>query len=211
MNIKGFSFTALGIIFILFGLLLAVYPFIPSLLYSLTGPSDDYIQVAYTEDDLLGLNEPLTPGQLPEISDNVTVPADSGQPLSRIVIPKIGVDMELFDGQTSATLEKGAWRLPQSANPAQIGNTIITAHRYKYRPPSSKTFYLLDKMAIGDTFTVYWNGGEYNYLIDKIEIKSGNDLSILEDSFDRRVSFVTCDPLFSTKNRLIVSGRLLRI
>lgn len=213
MNIKGTAYTIIGIVFILFGVALAVYPFLPTLLYTLQGPPEEYQPNTYTEDQLLRIDEELTPGQLPTILDAKKPPEETQNTIqeARVVIPKIGVDIPLFDGRSANTLEKGAWRLPRSANPAQIGNTIITAHRYKYRPPSSETFYLLDKMAVGDTFTVYWNGGTYTYLIDKVEIRPGNDLSILNDTFDRRVTLITCDPLFSTKNRLIVSGRLLRI
>lgn len=211
MNFKRTSYTIIGILLILIGVLLALYPFAPSILYSLQGPANNYIAPNYNEEDLLGVDESLTAKQLPDITDKQATQTAEVLQQARVVIPKIGVDIELFEGANARTLEKGAWHLPNTANPAQIGNGIITAHRYKYRPPSSKTFYLLDKMAIGDTFTVYWNGGEYTYLIDKIERKQGSDLSILQDTFDRRVSLITCDPLFSTKNRLIVSGRLLRI
>lgn len=206
-------FTIIGSILILGGVLLAAYPFLPSLLYRFEGPADSYVttQDAYAHAEFLSNDEELTDAQLPDNVDKTvpTNPAPTKQ--ARVVIDKIGVDIPLYDGSTAATLEKGAWHLPGTANPNQIGNMIITAHRYKYRPPSSKTFYLLDKLNVGDTFIVYWNGGEYRYRIDKKEVKPGNDLSILTDTFDRRVTLITCDPLFSTKNRLVVSARLLKI
>jgi sortase A len=206
--------TITGSILILSGILLALYPFLPLLIYQFRGPVNSYstAQDTYTNAAFLGNNEPLTNAQLPINEDKTppTVPQDRPN-TPHVVIEKIGVDIPLFDGSTAGTLEKGAWHLPGTANPDQIGNMIVTAHRYKYRPPSSKTFYLLDKLNIGDTFIVYWNGGEYRYRIDKKEVRPGNDLSILTDTFDRRVTLITCDPLFSTKNRLVVSGRLLKI
>jgi len=204
-------YTIIGSILILGGVVLATYPFLPLLLYQLTGPSDTYTQTqdAYAAADYLGTNEPLTQAQLPNI-------ADKKQPnpaikTNHLVIDKIGVDIPIVEGSTAYALEKGAWHLPESKNPDQVGNMILTGHRYKYRPPSSKTFYLLDKLNLGDTFIMYWDGGTYRYRIDKKEVRPGNDLSILSDSSDRRVTLITCDPLFSTKNRLVVSGRLLRI
>ena len=201
---QGIAYRFIGSILIVIGVLLVAFPFYPLVWYSFTQRTETQPQPQiFSEQDFVGTDE-----QLPEIGD-VTQVQDSPKPLSRIVIDKIGVDMPIVEGSASA-LEKGAWRLPLSAHPDQIGNTILTAHRYKYRPPSSKTFYLLDKLAVGDTFTVYWNGGEYRYAVDKREIKSPDDPTLLLDTYDRRVTLITCDPLFSTKNRLVVSGRLLR-
>ncbi|PIS41109.1 MAG: hypothetical protein COT25_04900 [Candidatus Kerfeldbacteria bacterium CG08_land_8_20_14_0_20_42_7] len=200
------------------GVLLAAYPFLPLLIYQFRGPSDAYTvqQDEYASAEFLDVHEPLTATQLPTNPDKPVIEQPSGaQHVSNdtphLVIDKIGVNIPLVEGSNAYALEKGAWHLPGTANPDQIGNMIVTGHRYKYRPPSSKTFYLLDKLNVGDTFIVYWNGGEYRYRIDKKEVRPGNDLSILTDTFDRRVTLITCDPLFSTKNRLVVSGRLLRI
>jgi sortase A len=207
-------FTIVGSILILGGVLLAAYPFLPLIIFKFSGPQDSYsaTQDTYANAEFLGNDEQLTNAQLPVSEDKTATPAPSDRSKTpHVVIEKIGVDIPLYDGSTAATLEKGAWHLPGTANPDQIGNMIVTAHRYKYRPPSSKTFYLLDKLNIGDTFIVYWNGGGYRYRIDKKEVRPGNDLSILTDTFDRRVTLITCDPLFSTKNRLVVSGRLLKI
>lgn len=209
-------FTIIGSILILGGVLLGIYPFLPLLIYQFSGPSDTYTaqQDQYATAEFLDVNEPLTEAQLPTNPDKpVPEQPQASQPnnTARVVIDKIGVDIPLVEGSNAYALERGAWHLPGTANPDQIGNMIVTGHRYKYRPPSSKTFYLLDKLNVGDTFIVYWNGGEYRYRIDKKEVRPGNDLSILTDTFDRRVTLITCDPLFSTKNRLVVSGRLLRI
>lgn len=204
-----------GTLLILGGLLVAAYPFSPLILYELRNVfSKPVATETFTEEDYVGVDEEFTPGTLPYNEDIASdeaanAPQAGTTPISRVIIPKIGVDMELFEGNASA-LERGAWRLPQSRHPDLIGNTIITAHRYKYRPPSSKTFYLLDKMEIGDTFIVHWNGGEYKYRIDKKEVRPASDFTMLTDTFDRRVTLITCDPLFSTANRLIVSGRLVR-
>lgn len=208
-------YTVVGAVLIIGGLLLAAYPFSPLLLYEIKSQfskNGTSYQDPYQNAETLGADEALTPNQLPDepAPEPTTSNPQPQGPYNRLVIAKIGVDMPLVEGNEYA-LERGAWHLPRTANPDQVGNMIISGHRYKYRPPSSKTFYLLDKMAIGDTFTIYWNGGEYHYRIDKREIRAGNDFEMLRDTFDRRVTLITCDPLFSTKNRLIVSGQLLRI
>ncbi len=210
-------YTLIGIVLIAGGVLTAIYPFFPTIQYRLTHLEAQPKVTPFAETDFAP-NEPsssdtgTSSGDTQKGTDaqaNSSSVATAAKFHNTLQIKKIGVNIPIVEGSVSA-LERGAWRLPLSATPDHIGNTILSAHRYKYLPPSSKTFYLLDKLQIGDTFTVEWGGKTYRYGIDKREIRDASDLEMLQDTYDRRVTLLTCYPLFSTKQRLIVSGRLLK-
>lgn len=206
-------YTLLGCILIVSGAVIGLYPFFPSIHYRLTHLQEEPAPIAFSESDFLPDSEDVEGQETPTEEPSAPAPTQQNRPTgganNTLKIEKIGVSMPIVEGSVSA-LERGAWRLPLSATPGHIGNTIISAHRYKYLPPSSKTFYLLDKLKVGDTFTITWEGKTYRYGIDTREIRAANDLDMLKDTFDRRVTLITCNPLFSTKERLIVSGRQLK-
>jgi len=136
-------------------------------------------------------------------NNNTPIPTEN-----TLIIPKIGVDIPIVEGKDESVLDKGAWRMPETSTPDKGSNTVITGHRWLYRPPSEKTFYLLDKLVIGDTFKIYWEGVEYNYQVVSSIVVLPTDLYVLEPTSNSVVNLITCTPLFSTKQRLIVQGEL---
>ncbi len=129
------------------------------------------------------------------------------QNINKIIIPKMGVDSEILEGNSEDILWKGIWRMPIGSTPNQGGNTIITAHRYLHRPPSPKTFYLIDKLEVGDIITVYWEGVKYEYKVTESKIVEPNEISILHNTADDRLTLFSCTPLFTSKQRLIVTAK----
>lgn len=149
------------------------------------------------------------PGQTMQASDA----AENGLPKdvpsdSRIVIPKIGVDMEIVEGtDEKASLNLGAWRMPMTSTPEKGSNTVITGHRFKYRPPSPRTFWRLDELVEGDQILVYWNGEEYEYTVNETKVVEPSAVEVLYPTEEPIVTLITCTPLFTTKQRLIVTGK----
>ena len=127
-----------------------------------------------------------------------------------LIIPKINVKIEIVEGEDESVLSKGAWRMPQTSTPNKGGNTVLSAHRWKYQPPSEKTFYLLDKLETGDSFYVIWEKKKYNYKVVSTSIVLPTDLSVLSPTTAPSITLLTCHPLFSTTKRLIVRGELIQ-
>ena len=123
---------------------------------------------------------------------------------NKLVIPKMGVNAMINEGETADTLVKGIWRMPQGSTPADGGNTVITAHRYMYRPPDPRTFFLLDKLVPGDTFYIYWEGKRYDYRVRETKIVDPSEISILYNTPNNQVTLFSCTPLFTSKQRLVV-------
>ncbi|MFA6394054.1 MAG: sortase [Patescibacteria group bacterium] len=135
---------------------------------------------------------------------------ENQQAVNRMIILKIGVDAPIAESVSAdAGMAKGAWREPETSTPDQGGNTVITAHRFKYLPPSNLTFYLLDKLEQGDLIGVSWKGQPYYYRVEEIKRVEPEDVSILEASDKPILTLYTCDPIYSQKKRLVVRAALI--
>lgn len=122
---------------------------------------------------------------------------------NRLVIPKIGVDVEIVEGQDERALWRGIWHFPSSSTPPRGGNTVLTGHRFQYLS-GPRTLYLLDQMQIGDPIIVYWQGQEYDYRIRERRIVNPDAVEILDDTTAPQLTVFTCTPVFSTKQRLVL-------
>jgi LPXTG-site transpeptidase (sortase) family protein len=130
---------------------------------------------------------------------------------NRLIITKIGVNAPIVeDKNEQAGLNRGAWRVPESSTPDKGGNTVITGHRFKYLPPNNLTFYLLNKLEAGDIISVIWQDKDYYYRIKETKIVPATELSVLNPTTDAIITLFTCDPIYSTKNRLVVVGELIK-
>ncbi|MFC1612923.1 sortase [Patescibacteria group bacterium] len=128
--------------------------------------------------------------------------------INKIIIPKINVEMNIIEGDDEkSSLRLGAWLLPMSSSPDIGGNTIIAAHRYLYKPPSPKTFWDLDKLAVGDEFEITWAGEVYSYTVIETKIVEPDDVSILYNTAKPRATLFTCTPIYTSKKRLVVVGK----
>ena len=76
-------------------------------------------------------------------------------------------------------------------------------------PPNNLTFYLFDKLEIGDIVSVLWKEKNYYYKIKETKIVKPTDLSILEPTKKSILTMFTCDPIYSQKNRLVIVSELI--
>ena len=126
---------------------------------------------------------------------------------NRLLIPKIGVDIEIAEGDNSSALDRGAWHDPGSADPGEKANIVMSGHRFRFLPPNNKTFYLLDKLERGDAITVLWQAKKYEYKVDRVFGVAPNDTSILARGREEKLTLYTCTPLFTQDRRLVVVAK----
>ena len=127
---------------------------------------------------------------------------------TKLEIDSINVEGNIFQGNTSKTLDRGFWHFPISKYPGQKGNVVIISHRYLHLPPSKNTFFNLDKVRKGDSISFTQDGDNYNYIVSEIKIVEKNDISVIQESSDYRVTLITCTPLWTSHQRLVVIGKL---
>lgn len=139
------------------------------------------------------------PQSIVTTADTVTLPLDQ----NRLIIDKINVNALVHD---SDNLNLGVVRRQNSSTPDKGGNTVLVAHRNTVFD-TANTFYLLDKMAIGDMFTVVWNGQEYSYQVDTIKVVTPDDIALEDPTGAPRLTLYTCTPFWIATHRLAVIAR----
>jgi sortase A len=190
-----------GIILLTLGLLGGLYPFLPSIIYRLHRPTP---VLPYGELPSASKLLEAQYGTLPVVQQR-TVPEGR-----RLLIPTIGVNVAIVEGDTEAALDKGGvWRIPSTSVPSLGGNTVLSGHRWKYLPPSSISLYLLDKVKDGDPIIILWDKHLYTYRVRGREIVTPNQTEILDQTNSPQLTIFTCTPIFSTSHRLVLYADLI--
>ncbi len=127
---------------------------------------------------------------------------------TRISIVDINVEGAIYQGESSLTMDKGFWHFPISKFPGEKGNVVIIGHRFLNLPPATDTFYNLDKIKIGDHIDITHSEGEYTYIVVETKEVESNDMSIIEQGDDYKLTLVTCTPLWTSEKRLVVIAKL---
>lgn len=158
-----------------------------------------------------------SPGKIPPKADiNAWVPPSSSGNLvmpieqkERVVIPKIGVDEEIYEGVDDATLNKGVGHFPETARPGEDGNCALTAHGGP-GPTHGAPFERLDELEKGDEIILYDRTGKvYRYKVTEQKVIAETDLSVLDPTEKPSVTLITCVvPSRVTHQRWVVVGIL---
>ena len=123
-----------------------------------------------------------------------------------ISIDKIKVELPIYHGTSEQVLSIAVGHLEGSSFPVggQGTHSVLSAHRGL---PSSKLFTDLNKLEIGDTFTITILDRIITYEVDQIEIVEPNDIQKLEiDPEKDYITLMTCTPYGINTHRLLVRG-----
>lgn len=123
-----------------------------------------------------------------------------------IVIDKIGAQMPIYHGTAESVLSNGIGHLEGSSLPlGGIGtHCVLTGHR---GVPSSELFTNLDKVEIGDLFTITVLDEVLTYEVDHISIVEPNDdTQLVINENEDLVTLFTCTPYAVNTHRLLVRG-----
>ena len=123
-----------------------------------------------------------------------------------ISIPKLGVELPLYHGISAEVLNVACGHLEGTSLPVGGENThcVLSAHRGL---PHAKLFTELDKMEVGDTFTITVLDRTITYQVDQIKVvlpNETNDVQIV--SGEDLCTLLTCTPYGINSHRLLVRG-----
>ena len=127
------------------------------------------------------------------------------QMLTRVVIPKIGMDAIVVEGASRKALSAGPGHMKETAMPGEPGNAVITAHRDTF----FRHIYELNK---GDQIQVRRNGRTFTYEVTGKKIVMPEDVSVIKPTTDSRLTLITCYPTYyigPAPQRLVVFSRLI--
>lgn len=129
-----------------------------------------------------------------------------GEALGYITIPKIDVNLPIYNGTSQDVLSKGVGHMEQSSYPlgGESTHCVLTGHRGL---PSAVLFTDLDKLEIGDEFYLHVLDEILAYKVDQIKVVEPNESGDLEiiDGKDY-CTLVTCTPYAINSHRLLVRG-----
>jgi sortase A len=124
---------------------------------------------------------------------------------AQIVIPKLGVDVVVFEGVTRSTLTQGPGHMPGTPLPGQPGNAVISGHRTTYGRP----FFNFDQLVEGDRIELETAIGTHVYVVRENFIVQPTDVWVTDDRSGGWLTLTTCNPKFSARERLIVTAELV--
>jgi len=129
----------------------------------------------------------------------------TGDSLTRLKIPDIGVDVVVVEGTTPSALRAGAGHYPSTALPCDVGNVAIAGHRTTFGKP----FANVDRLKPGATIELDTPVGGCVYQVSKDPfVVTPNDLSVLDASSNRTLTLTTCHPKGSAAERLVIKATL---
>lgn len=123
-----------------------------------------------------------------------------------IEIPSIQVSLPIYHGTDESVLQTAIGHLEWTSLPVggESSHCVLSGHRGL---PSAKLFTNLDKLVIGDTFTLRVLDEVLTYEVDQILIVEPKDVENLQivDGYDY-CTLVTCTPYGVNTHRLLVRG-----
>ena len=129
----------------------------------------------------------------------------TGDALTRIKIPAIGVDVVVVEGTTQSALRAGAGHYPQTPLPCEAGNVGIAGHRTTYGKP----FHNLDLLKPGDTIVLETPVGSCTYKMTAPPfVVTPTDTHVVDPTPVPTLTLTTCHPKGSARQRLVVQAQL---
>jgi len=125
-------------------------------------------------------------------------------PIAALSIPRIHLQVPVYDGTDGATLNRGVGRIAGTAQVGAGGNLAIAGHRDRF-------FRGLKDLSKGDLIKLSRLDQTDFYVIDRIEIVPPEDVSVLRPTVAPSLTLITCFPFYfvgSAPQRYVVRALL---
>jgi len=132
-------------------------------------------------------------------------PTQGPEHARRILVPAIGVDAPVVEGDDWESLKKGAGHHVGSANPGERGNSVISAHNDIY----GEIFRRLPELSIGDEVTVQTVSTSYTYVVEQTRIVEPTEVSVMDATSTPVLTLISCYPYRVDTHRIVVMASLV--
>jgi LPXTG-site transpeptidase (sortase) family protein len=157
--------------------------------------------------DIPKLNIEVTPPGLrvivPRLRSNVPVITVSEATL-------VSRDWDALESEIQNALRDGVVHYPGTPFPNESGNVVLTGHSsyYPWDPGRFKdVFAILHQAIVGDEIVLFYDQQKYVYKITDIKKVNPDEVNVLGDSGDDRLTLITCTPIGTNLKRLIVTAK----
>jgi sortase A len=141
-------------------------------------------------------------GRIKDYLESLEAEPDTPQAVLRI--PKLHLEVPIYEGSDERTLNRGLGRIIGTAKWGELGNTGIAGHRDGF-------FRGLKDIGPGDTLELRLPRRTDQYTVTSIMLTSPDDFSVLQPSSAASLTLVTCYPFYfvgSAPRRYIVHASL---
>lgn len=124
--------------------------------------------------------------------------------LGVLEIPNVRLRVPVLDGTDAFTLNHGAGRIAGTARPGEDGNIGIAGHRDSF-------FRKLKDIKAGDSILLRTATGIDTYVVDRYQVVSPSNVSVLRSEAIPSLTLVTCYPFYFIGNapkRFVVTAYL---
>jgi len=135
-----------------------------------------------------------------------------------LTIPSIGVEAPVIfepsiaEWKVQLALREGVGHYGTTANPGQNGNMVILGHSsgQPWGPGKFKfVFTLLDKVQKDQAIVVDYQGVRYIYKVTETFVVAPTNTAVLAATSKPTLTLITCTPVGTSTNRLIVKAELV--
>jgi sortase A len=136
-----------------------------------------------------------------------TRPAGLVTTLTRLTIPSIKLDAVVVEGVNRKDLLMGPGHLPDTPEPGQAGNSVISAHRDTF-------FRHIHELKQGDYVLVQRAGRQFRYQVTGKKVIQPDDLAVIQPTPDAQLTLLTCYPTYyigPAPQRLVVFSKLVDV
>ena len=196
----------------------------------LTGQINNISLLEYSEENSSELTETKKDFSSKElmISNELNLPifnSDIIPPGFRIIIPRLRTNVPIQDVEENnlfsqnwfglerdiqTALLDGVVHYPGTPAPNQSGNVVLTGHSsyYPWNPGRYKdVFAVLHNVEIGDEIIMFHKQKKFTYQVTQIDKVYPEDVKVLGDAGDDRLTLITCTPIGTNIKRLIVTAK----
>jgi sortase A len=131
----------------------------------------------------------------------------TGDPVGRIEIGRIGLNMVVVQGTGHETLKRGPGHYEQSGLPGEGRLIYIAGHRTTYLAP----FAYINDIRRGDYVTLVVPYGTFTYRVTRHYVVADDDVALLRDSGREILRLQACHPRFFATHRYIVDAALVSV
>ncbi len=152
-------------------------------------------------------DQPDAPAETPAATEPLPPPPPpaDGDAVARLRIPDIDVDKIVVEGVQVSDLKRGPGHYPDSPLPGQPGNAAIAGHRTTYGAPFNR----LDELEQGDEILVTTAQGAFRYEVQRQLIVNPDQVEVLDEFGDDRLTLTACHPKYSARQRIVVVASLV--
>ncbi len=149
--------------------------------------------------------------EIAPLDNRIIIPRiDQNLPIMRVSSDNlIKRDWNALEKEMQQALQDGVVHYPGTSTPGQNGNMAITGHSsyFPWDPGRFKdVFALLHKVVIGDKIVIYWDQKKHVYEVNDIKVVLPQDISVLKQTPEEKLTLITCTPVGTNLKRLIISA-----